>query len=102
MAKAGALVSPSMLPLVVSQFQQGCMTMTLLGTKYSSVIIINRQGAQARGICLQQVQVSECIKKTLEDTKLSIVFSDVSERPAMQELLIEFMVLAERWQLEVA
>ena len=36
-----------------------------------------------------------------DDTKISAVFSDVSERPDMQECLNEFVVLADRWQLEV-
>ena len=37
-----------------------------------------------------------------DDSKISTVFADVSERPNMQECLNEVVVLADRWQLQVA
>ena len=35
-------------------------------------------------------------------TEISAVFTDVSERPDMQDCLNEFVVWADRWQLQVA
>ena len=37
-----------------------------------------------------------------DDTKISTVFSDISERPDMQECLNEFVVWVDKWQLQVA